>query len=216
MQCKKNGVMVTIAVLMACVGLALGFFVSQHMQYRVPQVDMAKFHGTWLAKPRDVAPFDLKGSNKTAFNNASLNHQWTMMFFGFTTCPTICPVTMTELSKMVTLLEEQGVKPLPQVILVSLDPERDTVKKLRAYVTAFNPNFIGARGANEDVVKAMAQEMGVAYAKIKAATDEQNYNIEHTGTIMLFNPQGQLVAFFTMPHDAAKLAEDYQMALSLA
>lgn len=213
MQCKKNGVMATIVVLMACAGLALGIFVSQHMQPRVPQVDMAKFHGTWLAKPRNVAPFDLKGSNKTAFNNASLNHQWTMIFFGFTTCPTICPVTMTELSKMATLLEKQGVKPLPHVVLVSLDPERDTLKKLRAYVTAFNPNFIGARGASEDAVKAMAQEMGVAYAKIK--TNNENYNIEHTGTIMLFNPQGQLAAFFTMPHDAAKLAEDYKMALNL-
>jgi len=107
MLSKKNGVMATVVVLMAFAGLISGLFVSQNMR-RAPQVDLAKFQGTWLSKPRDVGAFDLKGSNKAAFNNASLNQQWTMMFFGFTTCPSICPVTMTELSKMVQILNEKG------------------------------------------------------------------------------------------------------------
>ncbi len=214
MQRKKNRMMTTVVVLLAVVGLSLGLFVSQYV-HQPTKVDGSEFHGTWLDKPRDVSAFNLMGTDG-AFTNASLEHHWTMMFFGFTTCPSICPTTMVELEKMVHLLEEQGVKPLPQVVLVSLDSKRDTAEKLNQYVTAFNPHFLGARSENEEEVKAMAQEMGVAYTKVNVSGDESNkdYSIEHTGTVMLFNPQGKLCAFFTMPHQATLLAEDYRRAIS--
>ncbi len=214
MQNKHNRVLITVVLLLAFAGLSMGLFMSQYMS-RAPKKAMAEFHGTWLDKPRDVSVFELMGTDGP-FNNASLEHHWTMMFFGFTTCPTICPTTMAELSQMVHLLEAQGVKPLPQVVLVSLDPERDTVEKLHQYVTAFNVDFIGARGANEEVVKAVAKEMGIAYVKVhpQGKNDTQHYNIEHTGTVMLLDPTGKLVAFFTMPHQAALLAKDYQLAIA--
>jgi protein SCO1/2 len=216
MKSKQNRVMRTVVILLAMVALIFGLFVSQYM-HRSAQLDQAQFHGTWLDKSREVSAIELMGTNGP-FNNASLEHHWTMMFFGFTTCPTICPTTMAELAKMMGILEKQGVTPLPQVVLVSLDPERDSVDKLQHYVTAFNPHFLGARGANEAVVKSLAEEMGVAYTKIQApdVANHQTYNIEHTGTVMLFNPKGQLQAFFTMPHQAALLAEDYRLAVGLS
>ncbi len=204
----------SVLMLLAVIGLGLGM-ASSHYLRQPAKISADAFHGTWLDKPREVSQFDLQDTGNAQFNQASLENHWTMMFFGFTTCPSICPTTMTELSKMVQILKERGVQTLPQVVLVSLDPQRDTLKKLRNYVTAFNPDFVGVRGRTEDEVKALAQEMGVAYTKV-AVTDPQNlenYNIEHTGTVMLFNPQGQLTAFFTMPHQAAWLADDFQMAL---
>lgn len=213
MQQTKNGVMRTVGILLALIGLMFGLAVSYYM-YRPFQMDKTRFHGTWLDTPRQVADFNLEGTTG-AFNKASLTHQWTMIFFGFTTCPSICPTTMVELAKMRKLLEKEGVKPLPQVVLVSLDPDQDTMQRLHDYVTAFHPQFLGVRSSHEAAVKAMANEMGVAYTKVALsdAQDKQHYNIEHTGTIMLFNPEGKLNAFFTMPHHAVSLANDYKMAI---
>lgn len=213
---KNKGVRATVVVLVAIVALSFGLFVSQYM-FRPHTVDMTAFHGTWLDKPREVSQFDLQGT-KGAFTNASLEHHWTMMFFGFTTCPSICPTTMAELSKMIQLLQAQNVSPLPQVVLVSLDPKQDTLEKIKQYVTAFNPEFIGARSDNEAVVQSFAKEMGVAYARVNLPDNQsgQHYNIEHTGTVMLFNPQGKLTGFFTMPHHAESLVKDYQLAIQTA
>jgi protein SCO1/2 len=215
MHGKKNHTMKTVFVLFGVIGLSLGLFLSQYM-HRTSDASMSQFHGTWLEKPRKVGKFEFNGTDNALFNNDRLKNHWTMMFFGFTSCPSICPTTLAELGKMIRLLEDKGVKQLPEVVLVSLDPERDSVETLTQYVTAFNPHFYGARGANEEVVKAMASEMGVAYTKIALtnSTDEKNYNIEHTGTVMLLNPQGELTAFFTMPHNAQLLAEDYQWAIA--
>ncbi len=213
MQHKKNHIKTTVVVLLAFVGVSLGVFTSQYM-HRSPRMDRAQFHGAWLDKPRSVSEFDLTGINRAPFNNASLLHHWTMVFFGFTSCPSICPTTMAELSKMERLLEEQGVTPLPQVVLISLDPEHDSLERLKQYVTAFNPHFIAARGTNEDALKTLTQEIGIAVTKVPSPTNQQEYTIDHTGTIMLFNPEGQLCAFFTMPHESKQLAEDYRLVIS--
>ena len=95
--------------------------------------------------------------------------------------------------------------------MVSIDPKRDTLDKLSDYVKSFNPHFYGARGDNK-AVKKMTREMGIAYAKIALSpADAQKYDIQHSGAIMLFNPQGELNAFFTTPHQADSLAQDYQL-----
>lgn len=214
MQRKKNRVIKTAAILLSIMALLLGLFVSQSM-HRTSKFDHSRFHGTWLDEPRKMSDFNLT-STQGPFTNAGLQHQWTMMFFGFTTCPSVCPTTMAELAKMTQILEKEGVTPMPRVILVSLDTERDTLEKLQQYVTAFHPTFVGARGENPEAVKTMANEVGVAYTKVALPGDKnpQHYNIEHTGTVMLFNPEGKLSAFFTMPHHAKSLAQDYQLAIA--
>lgn len=210
----KNRVRLTIVGICALMALFLGFFISQHLYWK-KGIETSKFHGTILEKPRDVAAFELTGIDNRPFNNDSLHGRWTIMFFGFTNCGSICPTTMAELGKMYRVLEEKDAKVLPQVVMVSLDPERDSADKLNHYVKVFDRHFYGARG-EEDAVKLMAHEMGVAYAKIalQGNGDAENYEIEHTGTLMLFNPKGQLSAFFTMPHKAALLASDYLLLVS--
>jgi len=210
---KKNRIGITVSVLLAIVGLIFGLFVSQYV-HRTHQIDTSQFHGAWLDKPRELSAFHLMQTDETVFDNQSLLGHWTMVFFGFTTCPSVCPTTMVELSKMFRLLEKNSVMPMPRVILVSLDPETDSLGKLKEYVTAFNPNFLGARGVDDAAVKTMAQEIGIAYTKVYSSENEQKYTIDHTGTIMLFNPEGNLTAFFTMPHQAKELAKDYQLAVA--
>jgi protein SCO1/2 len=179
------------------------------------QVDASQLHGTWLEKSRVIETFSLVGIDQKPFDNTSLQGRWTMMFFGFTHCGSVCPVTMAELAKMYRLLEEKDVKNLPRVVMISVDPERDSLDKLNHYVKAFDPHFYGARG-DEEVISALTRELGVAWLKVTRHADDasEDYDIEHTGTVMLFNPKGELAAFFTTPHDAKLLAKDYMLIVN--
>lgn len=211
---KTKRLTLTVAFLLAIVALSMGLFVSQHMNTK-KVVDASQLSGTLLEEPRAVNAFALTGIDHKPFDNASLQGSWTMMFFGFTHCGSMCPTTMAELGKMYRLLEEKGVKKLPKVVMISVDPKRDNLDKLGHYVKAFDRHFYGAIG-HEDAIKDLTQEMGIAYLKVapNGVDDSENYDIEHTGTIMLFNPKGQLVAFFTTPHHAEMLAKDYMLLVA--
>ena len=211
---QNNRIMITVAGLLGIIALVLGLFVSQQVNLRKSR-DLSQFHGTALDKPREVGAFVLTGTDNTPFTNASLQGHWTLLFFGFTNCGSICPTTMAELGKMYHVLEEKKVKTLPHVVMVSVDPERDSLDKLAHYVKAFDPHFYGARG-DDQAVKKMTKEVGIVYTKIIRHGHEnlQNYDIEHTGTVILFNPSGELSAFFTMPHQASLLAKDYLLLIS--
>lgn len=213
MSAKNNRIALTVVLLLAFAALVTGVFVSQHMNSG-KKIDRSQFHGTLLEEPRDIASFELTGTDKRPFDNQSLKNNWTMVFFGFTSCGYLCPTTMAELAKTYRILEQDGVKPLPRIVMISIDPERDTLEKLKQYSTSFNPNFSGARG-DEATVKNMTHEMGVAYIKVTTtSTDPENYDIQHSGAVMLFNPEGQLTAFFTTPHQADLLAKDYQLLVN--
>lgn len=210
----KNRIAITVIALIAFASLISGFFVSQHL-YKKKHIDVSQFHGTLLDKPRDIHSFSLNGIDNKTFDNASLHGEWTMVFFGFTSCGYLCPTTMAELGKMYRLLEEKGVRKLPKVMMISVDPDRDSLIKLKSYVKAFDRHFYAARG-DEGSIAAMTREMGIVYAKValKDSEEANNYDIEHTGTVMLFDPQGKLDAFFTTPHQAELLAEDYMLLVS--
>jgi len=214
MFAKKNRITLTVLALLAFGALITGIFVSQHLS-TLKKIDPNLLHGTLLDKPREVNQFSLTGTDSLPFTNASLQGQWTLVFFGFTQCGYLCPTTMAELAKMYRLLEDNSVKPLPHIVMVSIDPQRDSLDKLNQYVTAFNPHFYGARG-NEEAVNRMTRELGIAYARVALPTveDPKNYDVQHSGALMLFNPKGELSAFFTTPHQADFLAKDYQLLVA--
>ena len=224
MTLKKKRINLTIFLLLAFAALIMGLFVSQNMPKKNTPIDSSRFHGTLLNKAREIGSFSLQGIDNKPFDNQSLQGQWTYLFFGFTHCGTICPTTLAEMAKMVRLLESQNIRPQPKIVFISLDPARDNLAKLKKYTQAFDPNFYAAIGEPSDLEK-MTEELGVAYEKVEQAKAQnakennengnkdynKDYNIEHTGTLMLFNPEGALQAFFTTPHQAEWLAEDYQM-----
>ncbi|MFC3909223.1 SCO family protein [Legionella dresdenensis] len=212
MPAKKSRIALTVTLLLAFAALVTGIFVSQHMNGR-KTIDVSKFHGTLLQQPREIQQFSLTGTDEAVFDNQSMKGQWTMIFFGFTNCGYLCPTTMGELAKMYRQLEQKGVNPLPRVVMISIDPDRDNTEKLKNYVTSFDSHFYGARG-NMDKIHEMTHEMGIAYSIQTADKTNGNYDIQHSGAVMLFNPQGELAAFFTTPHKADQLAEDYQLLVN--
>lgn len=214
MKVKIKGVTLTVTILLALASLFTGIFVSQHLHFK-KKIDTAQFHGTYLENPRTVNQFHLTGIDQKPFENDSLQGQWTLVFFGFTNCGYLCPTTMAELGKMYRILEDKGIKNLPRVVMISIDPDRDSLDKLGGYVKSFHGTFYGARG-EEDSIKLMTREMGIAYAKVinKESENPENYDVQHSGAVMLFNPQGELNAFFTTPHHADLLAKDYMLLVS--
>jgi protein SCO1/2 len=204
-------VSLTVLFLVAFIALIAGIFVAQHVPDK-RAVLAEKFQGTLLDHPRPIHDFSLTGIDDKSFDNQSMKGHWTMVFFGFTQCGSICPMTMAELGKMFRILEKKQVSVLPNVVMVSIDPKRDSLTTLDTYVRAFDPHFYGARGRVKAVHR-MARELGIVYTKQAAAKGEprENYNIQHSGAVMLFNPDGDLIAFFTPPIHAEALASDFEL-----
>ncbi|MGV3740048.1 MAG: SCO family protein [Gammaproteobacteria bacterium] len=188
--------------------ISLGI-VAQHLWVK-PKQEPEIVHGTVLSQPRPMPEFSLEGTEGYPIDIQHLQGHWTFLFMGFSHCASVCPLTMAELAKMSGLLQQTNL-PSPWVVMITLDPKRDSIERMHNYVRTFNPNFLGARGAEEEVKK-MAQFLGIAYTQIKSSADNHvnDYSIEHSGAIMLLNPNGDLVAFFTPPHHADWLAKDYQ------
>lgn len=163
-----------------------------------------------LPQPRALMPFTLQNTHGQTFTQKELTGQWSLLFFGFTRCPGICPTSMTELKRMYEKLQTEHAAIMPQVIFVSVDPEYDTLQGIQKYVTAFNPAFKGVTG-DKHQLDTLTTQLGILYMKTAAPGQKNpdNYTIDHSGSILLIDPNGELYAIFTMPHHGNKLASDF-------
>jgi protein SCO1 len=171
--------------------------------------------GTPFTIPRQIKPFELqKAPDGKPFTNATLQGHWSMLFFGFTNCTLLCPTTLSSLNQFYNQLTAEKLSALPQVTFISIDPERDSLKKINQFVKSFNKNFKGATGS-EAALDNITHELNILYAKVNPNNNE-DYQIDHSGTVLVFNPKGHLAALFSPPIDANVLAEDYKMLISSA
>ena len=136
----------------------------------------------------------------------------TLVFFGFTQCPDVCPTTMLELAQVKQQLGADGAR--VQGVFVTIDPERDTGPVLKAYVQNFSPDFIGLRGDAEQT-KAAAKQFKVFYAKVPGKT-EGSYTMDHTAGSYIFDTQGRLRLFTRYGSGAEALKHDIALLLKEA
>ncbi len=164
---------------------------------------------TVFTTPRAIIPFKLTDNQGNTFTNKNLQGHWTFLFFGFTHCPMICPTTMALLNKVYTKLKTLNKASNVNVVLVSIDPQRDTVQRLNQYVHTFNKHFIGLTGSKAEIDK-LSQQLGIVAMRIPGKTKAQNdYDINHSGAILLVAPSGKLIALFSMPHKADNIVADF-------
>lgn len=170
-----------------------------------------KINGVLLPQSQPIAPFKLMDDNGQAFTQKNLQGKWTFMFFGFTNCGMVCPTTMTVMNKMVLALDKElPADQRPNVVFVTVDPERDTTEKLHKYVKTFNPAFIGLRGSAAET-KEVIKQFHIAAIKMETEGKSKNqYSINHTSEILLINPQGRLQAYLSYPPKKEQLIEDYK------
>jgi protein SCO1/2 len=207
-----TGQRITLLVIFAFLACVLGVFVGKHWQKPLAQ----QVQATLLPQPKTLSSFTLTGANKKSFTNQDLQNHWTLLFFGFTNCGYVCPTTMAVLKQVYSNLQADK-QTLPQVIFVSIDPERDTLSRIQKYVTSFNPNFQGVTGSKQQLDK-LTKELNVLYMKVKSTGGDQkksrDYQIDHSGTVLLMDPEGQLFAVFSMPHDADSITKDFETITS--
>jgi len=212
---QQRGISLTVGILSVVISCILGIFFAQlNIGASSSVIPAYEYVGTVLKTPRPISKFQLTGTDGKSFNNESLKGHWTMVFFGFTNCAMMCPTAMRELSITYQLLQSDKVKPLPQILMVSVDPKRDSLKRMREYVTGFNKSFIGAIGPDEKVRK-LSYEMGIAYEKVINKNNKtKNYDIQHSGAIIVLDPKGEIKAFFNWPHKPSEMAQDYTNLIS--
>jgi len=167
-----------------------------------------------LDQPRPLPEFALTDHTGAAFGPARLRGHWTFLFFGFTHCPDVCPTTLQTLAQARAALEDLSPDQRPAVVMVSVDPGRDTPAQLAGYVPYFDPEFLGVVGA-EEALRPLTSSLGVAYGYTPAA-DGVGYTVDHTAAIFLVDPAGRLAAVFGTPHRAGEIAADYRAVLAAA
>jgi len=209
-NCKSAGFLMMGVVVIAAIALYFGLI----KQHKTPLTEV-KIDGVFLAQPRtDFEPFKLADTNGGTFTLDSLKGHWTMMFFGFTNCGEVCPSTLAAMNGMYKKLETTLPEDkMPKVVFITVDPDRDDMNRMKQYVNSFNPHFMGARADINETV-ALEKQLHIVAAKIQAdGRGKNHYTINHSAEVLLFNPEGNLQAFFSYPHTADQMVTDYRTIL---
>ena len=178
------------------------------MTIGIASLGQLKLNGAFMFDtPRALPEFALVDHRGTPFNGDSLKGQWTLVFFGFTYCPDICPTTMAFLSRFVGELEGLPEGEDTRVVMVSVDPARDTPERLAEYVPYFNPAFTGVTGEFLDIHR-FATALNTPFRKVPG--EDGNYQVDHSANVVLINPRGDYHGFFKAPLDLAKMKVTYR------
>lgn len=169
------------------------------------------FRGTSYAEPYPVASeIDLARSDGSRFRLSELRGEIVLLFFGYTSCPDVCPATMAELRQALSELQQQDADQV-KVVFVTVDPERDTPARVQEYVTQFNPAFIGLSGSKSDLEKIWA-EYGV-YREIAGEQSAAGYIVNHTARVNLIDQQGNLRVSFSFDTPVENIVHDLKLML---
>jgi protein SCO1/2 len=192
-----------------CAALFASLFVYHASQKEQTKVVTSNGKSVILPMGRELKPLKLVNANGNDFTERDLSNHWTLMFFGFTHCGSVCPITMEMISKAYPELHQ--AVPTLQVVLVSLDPERDDKATLSKYVKSFDPNFIGVSGKIEDVRK-LQSKLGIYSAREEGSGS--NYQLQHTSSIMLINPEGKWVGMFKFGMNAEEFSKEVKSGVT--
>lgn len=182
--------------LVGAAAVALGIMLAQLLA--PASVSLAA--GTWLPHPSPVSDFHLSDLSGRELSLRELRGHPTLLLFGFTNCPDVCPLTLATLSQL-----PRDALPGLQVLFVTVDPQRDSRSVLQAYLAAFSPNFRGARGSE--------RELAPLLRSLHASAQRENlpdgsYTMQHSATLYLLNTRGELAAVFTPPFSVSALSSD--------
>lgn len=200
----RRWILVGTAVVAALVGGAVG----RHYWQSDPPPTIG---GYVLAEPRPLPPVTLVDEQGRTFRPADFRGHWSFLYFGYTYCPDVCPLTLIELATLKKRLDEQLPDTPTAYYLVSVDPRRDTPARLHEYVAYFDPTFHGVTGPSDDL-KALAQETGSLF--LVPEGESEDYLVTHSSNIALLDPEGRLAAVFTSPHAPGQLAADFGLIVA--
>lgn len=195
------------SIFLGAIALGVGLWLGQAVLSSAkvePQLEIA---GIYLPEARRIEDFTLIHQTGEPFKRDDLKGRWTFVFFGYTYCPDVCPMALAHMNMMAKQLTEQEAEHDTSFMLISVDPERDTPERLGEYTAYFNEKFSGATGTPEELTR-LAQQVGVVFF-VPDHEPGENYLVDHSATIALFDPDGRLHALFTPPHDPEVMTSDF-------
>lgn len=185
--------------IIAVVGLVIGVAASIH--FTKPQEPI---HAQMYPAPRALHEVQLNAHDGSFINNDWFKSQWTLVFLGFTWCPDICPTTLAELKSIYPQLQAMDTKNPIKVMFLSVDPGRDTIERLKKYIEFFHTEFMAAT-AEHKVLFPLVRSMGMAYS-IADSTDNPDYLIDHSASVVIIDPDGNMVGRFKPTYEPGKMA----------
>jgi len=165
----------------------------------IPNTD--SFRGTLFDPALPAPEIELTWGDGSDFRLSEARGQIVLLYFGYTFCPDVCPTTLSDLRRVVEDLGEDAAR--VQVIFVTVDPERDTLEKVREYVSFFNPNFIGLGGSMEELGKVW-NAYGIYRETTEFPNSASGYLVNHTARVYLIDQDGNLrlsYSYGTPPED---------------
>ncbi len=171
--------------------------------------NLPSVQGFFWPDQKSLQPFELVSHRNTPFSLADLEGQWTLLFFGYTYCPDICPITMSLMREALTNYQTAAPAPLTdiRVVFISVDGKRDTPEQLANYIRFYNEKWLAASGSRGQV-DSLTGQLGVPYSIEEHDPGAMNYLVSHPGTLFLISPDTQLAALFQPPLDPRQLADD--------
>ena len=190
---------------LAAFTIGIAFYSFQNMQRGSLNLENLQKAVSLLESPRALPTFSMTNHLGSKFTNQDLTGSWSFVFFGFTHCPDVCPLTLSTMSQASNMLSEEIKK---QLVFISVDPNRDHPETLKDYVNHFSSNTIGLTGSKEQI-DTLTESLGAIYAVPENKSG--NYLVDHSAHIFVIAPNGKLAALFSTPHDAKIIANDFSI-----
>ncbi|KAJ1381201.1 Thioredoxin-like superfamily [Sesbania bispinosa] len=193
-------------LLLVLTGAGLVFYYDREKKRHIEEIQNASEavkQGPSAGKAAIGGPFNLINHDGKRVTEKDFLGQWTLLYFGFTHCPDICPEELQKLAAAVDKIKEKaGIETVP--VFISVDPERDTVEQVGEYVKEFHPKLIGLTGS-PDEIKGVARAYRVYY--MKTAEEDSDYLVDHSIVIYLMGPDMEFIKFFGKNNDVDSLAD---------
>jgi len=201
----------TTLILTAALAASLGLWLSGKYFFihspQMPPLTSALLY----PQPRDIPDFQLTQSDGSIYSKESWRGHWNLLFFGFTSCPDICPSTLNILRNIDKKTKKSGKNLHLRFDFISVDPERDFPQQLDNYTKYFSPDFRAATGTHEELTK-LTRSLGVIYSRTQDLAGK--IEVDHSASILLINPEGRLLGMFRPPLLADAIANDLEILMS--
>ncbi len=196
-----------LPILVAIISIAIGVWASQ-TAFKKPAAIPQNLQATLLDIAKPLTAFSLIDHNNKTFNLQSLKGKWSFLFFGYTHCPDVCPLALQVMRSVWKQPQlKSAIASNLKMIFVSVDPDRDKPELLKSYVQYYNPAFIGVTG-NPDEIDKLTNQLGILYG-FDEPNENGDYNVSHSGQIILIDPQGNMRAVFSSPLTPQSIAKDF-------
>ena len=201
MVMSKRNIIFILLVLFSITGIFTYFQSLPSLLEKKPSLITGKI----LVRPMEIDNFELIDQNNEVFNKKSLEGGWTVLFFGYTNCPDVCPTTIYKLAEIKNGIKEDLPSANFNTVLVTLDPDRDSPERLDEYIGYFDETMLGVTGTYENI-QSFTSSLSVFYQRINK---EEGYDFNHTASIFVFDKDGSLFATMSPANTVEEIESDF-------